>query len=173
MRLGVSFNQYCVSILNQRGHISPQPADALQLVTDLQPLVDAVRKELSERVIGVVLFGSLARGQAREHSDIDLLVVLSSDANFDRDLYDQLPYRTHLGRPVSYNVVRLPGDIRRASSLWFEVAVDGVVLFDLGLALSRTLGALRRLLLEGQFRRRSSYGVGYWERAPSPRGKET
>lgn len=37
------------------------------------------RRELGERLAGVVLFGSVARGDDSEHSDIDLLIEVRGD----------------------------------------------------------------------------------------------
>jgi len=40
-------------------------------------LADWLRKRLGERVANVILFGSVARGEADEESDVDLLVLVS------------------------------------------------------------------------------------------------
>ncbi len=51
--------------------------------TSIQPLLNTVKQEIHqlyrERLDSVYLFGSYARGEASEHSDIDLLVVLNDN----------------------------------------------------------------------------------------------
>ena len=51
--------------------------------------VEALRKSLGERLVGVVLFGSRARGDARADSDWDLLVLAEDlpQNTFDRQLF--------------------------------------------------------------------------------------
>lgn len=51
--------------------------------TDIQPLLshfkDQVRQLYRERLAGLYLFGSYARGDADERSDVDILVVLHDE----------------------------------------------------------------------------------------------
>jgi hypothetical protein len=47
----------------------------LLLQRELSPLVEDLQHGLSEQLWGLVLFGSVARGEARESSDLDLLLV--------------------------------------------------------------------------------------------------
>ncbi|MEM4616765.1 MAG: nucleotidyltransferase domain-containing protein [Archaeoglobaceae archaeon] len=42
----------------------------------LEKLLEALKEKYNERLISVVLFGSVARGEARRDSDIDLLLVI-------------------------------------------------------------------------------------------------
>lgn len=46
-----------------------------------QAFADELQDALGERLEAVVLFGSVARGDEGPHSDVDLLVVLESDAS--------------------------------------------------------------------------------------------
>jgi predicted nucleotidyltransferase len=47
--------------------------------TQLERIVDAIRKGVSPELI--LLFGSRARGEAREDSDYDLMIVLRDGAD--------------------------------------------------------------------------------------------
>ena len=49
-----------------------------------------------------------------------------------------------------------------AGGIWYEAAIDGIVLWDRSLAVSRFLASVRRYLLEGGRTRRTAYGVPYW-----------
>jgi len=44
-----------------------------------------LRKELGEQVVEIKLFGSKARGDSHEESDIDILVVLRADSEENKD----------------------------------------------------------------------------------------
>jgi predicted nucleotidyltransferase len=57
------------------------------------------------RLRGIVLYGSLARNEARPDSDIDILVLLDGPVDFGRDLEASLqalyPLALELGRRIS------------------------------------------------------------------------
>ncbi len=60
-----------------------------ELRTELDRILNRLKKDLSVRF--VLLFGSLARGDVRDHSDIDLIVVKETEKRFlDRldEFYD-------------------------------------------------------------------------------------
>ncbi len=58
-----------------------------------------------ERLRGIVLFGSAARGSAAEDSDIDVLVLLRGPVALGRDLETNIealfPLSLELGQPIS------------------------------------------------------------------------
>jgi predicted nucleotidyltransferase len=61
----------------------------VELKAELERIVNRLKNDPSVRL--VLLFGSLARGDARDHSDIDLIVVKETDKRFlDRldEFYD-------------------------------------------------------------------------------------
>jgi hypothetical protein len=57
------------------------------------------------RLLGVVLFGSAARGQSTPQSDVDLLVLLADPVDYGRDLETNLaalyPLALQIGRRIS------------------------------------------------------------------------
>ena len=57
-----------------------------------------------ERWVGLILYGSEARGESQPDSDIDLLVILRNQVNHDQDMrtcIDVLyPLVLELGRPI-------------------------------------------------------------------------
>ena len=79
---------------------------------------EAIISTMVDRIVGrfgpsrVVLFGSQARGTAREHSDVDLLVVMGNGADKRRTAVE---IRRSLGDlPVSKDiVVATPDEIAR------------------------------------------------------------
>jgi predicted nucleotidyltransferase len=58
-----------------------------------------------QRLLGIVLYGSVARGEAGDESDIDVLVLLADPVNYGRDLEANLralfPLAMRLGRRIS------------------------------------------------------------------------
>ncbi len=122
---------------------------------------------VGESLIGIAVFGSWARGEPTDTSDVDVLVVVDENVPITRTLYrkwDEEPVGWD-GRPVDPHFTRLPADRQPPSALWAEVAIDGMVLTERQLRLSTHLAAVRRVLAEGRLRRRTVHGQGYWTEA--------
>jgi hypothetical protein len=115
-------------------------------------------------LVGVVAFGSWARGRATTASDIDLLVVAERDFALTRSVYGALddPPLTVAGRAVELHVVRLPDRDGRITGVWAEVAIDGIVLFERGMLVSTYLAEVRRGIVGGRLARRTVHGQPYW-----------
>ena len=149
-----SLNDYCVRKLALPGVGRPEAAGVV-----LRASVIA-----GARLAGLVVFGSSARGEAGETSDVDVLIVLDPEVPITRELYrrwDTVPLRWD-GREVEPHFARLPDPEARISGLWAEVAVDGVVLFERELDLSRRLARIRSRIVGGEVTRRWSNGRSYW-----------
>lgn len=164
-RAGLSLNEYCARKLSAPG------------VATVSPAVGAMGRAAAAtggRVVSMVAFGSWARGTAREDSDVDLLIVVPPDVAIERELYrgwdafgeapDGASERWG-GHRVEPHFVHLPGPEDRVTGLWAEVALDGIVLFDPDLALTRHLIALRHRILAGAIVRREVHGHAYWVEA--------
>ena len=154
---GISLNAHCVQRLAAAAGVSPGfegAADTVRRATEL----------MGESLIGIVVFGSWARGEPADTSDIDVLIVIDGDIPITRALYrrwDEVPVAWS-GRPVDPHFVHLPPQRRTPSGLWAEVAIDGIVLHDPRHRLFPRLAAVRRALAEGRLRRRTVHGTGYW-----------
>jgi hypothetical protein len=55
--------------------------------------------------------------------------------------------------------------VARLSGLWAEAAVDGVVLYDRDLSVSRRLVEVRNRIVAGEIVRRRVHGQPYWVEA--------
>lgn len=156
---GVSLNDYCARKLAAPG------LDVFGSATDA---VTRAAKILGSRLVGVAVFGSWARDEMTAQSDVDLLIVAGPGVPITRDLYrtwDQTEL-TWDGHAIEPHFVRLPGAESEVSGLWAEVAVDGIVLFDRGLQLSRRLAEVRRRIVHGGMVRRTVHGQSYWVSEP-------
>jgi hypothetical protein len=154
----LSLNQLCLRAL--AGYLAPgrQPAS---LTPREPPWLLAARRVLGKDLLGAVLFGSEARGEARSDSDIDLLLVTGPNIRLSRRLYslwDEQPG----DEKHSPHFVHLPATPAQAGSIWLEAAVDGIVLHDPEGRIVRLLGQLRRAIASGRLRREAAYGHPYW-----------
>ena len=137
-------------------------------------LLEVVQRQFADTLEGVVLFGSYARGTALPSSDIDILLVLSASVPIDRDLYERWRPLRLAGREVSPLIVSLPGSSEDVRGIWLEIAIDGIVLFDRTLAVSRRLAAVRESIAAGRLKRMMTHGHPYWVPAHDGTGnKET
>jgi predicted nucleotidyltransferase len=75
------------------GHVAIGPLRAL--LDPIAALTDIVRESVGADVEGVILFGSVARGEATMTSDVDLAVIAPAGWDGRTDLEDAV--RTHLG----------------------------------------------------------------------------
>jgi predicted nucleotidyltransferase len=128
-------------------------------------VVERAADVVGPSLVGVVAFGSWARGQAADTSDIDLLVVVDPSFELTRSVYrrwDEQPPLAVDGRPVESHIVRLPVSPSRVTGVWAEVAIDGIVLFERGLRLSSYLADVRRAIVAGRMARRVVHGQPYW-----------
>jgi hypothetical protein len=66
---------------------------------------------------------------------------------------------------VEVHFVHLPGEGSRATGLWAEAAMDGLVLYERGFEVSRRLAAMRHRIVSGRLVRHWSNGQAYWVEA--------
>jgi len=94
---GTVFRQVILGAAGSRG--GDMDADRL-----LQDIKEALRSVHGERLRGVVLYGSEARGAATEDSDIDVLVLLRGPIELGRDIRANIdalyPLVLEVGRPI-------------------------------------------------------------------------
>ena len=153
---GLSLNEYCVRRLAITG-------PAVSLDPGAAALVHRASTLTGPALIGVILYGSWARGEAAGTSDVDVLIVVDETVPLTRDLYrrwDEAPVRWH-SRLIDPHFVRRPRE-PVAGGVWAEAALDGVVLFEREWQLSASLGIIRRDIAAGRLVRRFVHGQPYW-----------
>lgn len=157
---GISLNEYCVQRLG-----GPD-----LLASHRQPIAAVLATALAvagTHLLGVLAHGSWVRGEARDSSDIDLVIVCGRSMALTRDLYRAWDAAAPAweGRTVDGHFVHLPDPGRGPGSLWCELAVEGVVLDDRTGAVSTTLIEVRRAIAHGRFVRKTAHGQPYWTEA--------
>ena len=161
----VSLNEYCVRRL-------AAPPGSLASVGWAADVVLRAAAFAGDALLAVVAFGSAARGQAEDHSDLDVLIVVADGVALDRELYRRwegaAPGDPWSGgeergdRLVDAHFAHLPDPETASPGLWAEVAIDGIVLFERDLLLSSRLAELRRHVADGRLVRRFAQGQPYW-----------
>lgn len=133
---------------------------------------------LGDRLVSVVLFGSVARGDASGNSDIDLLIIAAelptgqfarkrllaaADAAFERDLAEAegAGVETRLAR-----IVRTPEEAARVIPLYLDMTEDAQLLFDRGGFFAGVLERVRRSLQRLGSRRIRQGNTWYWDLKP-------
>lgn len=164
----ISLNRICLERLENR---DPSNIGLCGLPSDSPVpyrLVERLVEHWGSSMVGIVLFGSAARGEATSASDIDLLLVFEPGTELSRQLYaewDEL-LENHLQvlptREISPQLVCLPATPAEAGGLWYEVAIEGIVLWERGLRISRFLCSVREALARGEIMRRTVHGTPYW-----------
>ncbi|RJR44701.1 MAG: nucleotidyltransferase domain-containing protein [Deltaproteobacteria bacterium] len=139
----------------------------------LSQIVTSLKEGLGERLVAIVLYGSRARGQARQASDWDLFIIAS-------DLPAQLWERHILLKrflPAAYRgavslLAKTPLEFEeKISSLYLDIAQDGQILFDPHGYARQRLAELQRLITETGLYRKQSPGGEVWrwrQKPPQP-----
>ncbi len=156
----LSFNEFCVRRLS-----APPDAHGQSAVRSL--VVSRARAVFGERLVGVLVLGSWARGDAAATSDIDVLIVIDPKTALTRELYrawDRDPVSFE-GRSVDAHFAHPSTAGTRPTAVWCEAAVDGLVWYDRDGSVAIRLGEVRRAIAEGQVVRAFAHGQPYWKGA--------
>jgi predicted nucleotidyltransferase len=140
----------------------------------LMAATDRWMADLGDRLLSLVLFGSVARREAKPTSDIDLVVVVEGLprrlADRRRPLLDSWE-RVRAARalpPVEWNlVVKSPAEAQYHSPLYLDIVEDGILIVDRGGLFAVVLGAMRERMRV--LRSRRVYlpdGNWYWDLKP-------
>jgi uncharacterized protein len=124
-------------------------------VREIMPAVRALQQGLGKNIVAVVLFGSRARGDAKEESDWDLLVIA-------KELPERLIERYRMVKDIlpqkcrgQISILAKTQDEFEAAlpSLYLEIALDGLILHDPQDYARVLLQKLRRLIQTKDLRR--------------------
>ena len=144
-------------------------ADPYRIVLDR--LVECLKKNFN--LVSVVVFGSVARGEARKDSDIDLLIIAENlpdryqrFRNFDKaeeclkDLIEELEAK---GYHIYFSpIIKSIEEAKRISPLYLDMVEDAVILYDRNCFFQNILSRLRKRLKELGARRVRLGNKWYW-----------
>ena len=139
---------------------------------------EQVRLALGDRLVSIVLFGSVARGDPSPTSDLDLLIVArdlptgqfarkrllqAADAAFEPALVaaERQGIETRLAR-----IVRTPQEAARPIPLYLDLTEDAVLLYDADGFFAAVLDRLRASLRRLGSRRIREGRHWYWDLKP-------
>jgi len=147
----------------------------------LSQFLRLLKARLGDNLISVVLFGSVARGDAEEGSDVDLLIVSDGfEGSFgerfqhfqeiDKELLE-LETRKKLRRegygtlisPIPLN----PKEVKRHPPILLDILTDGIILYDKNGFIKGELADLRKRLRALKARKvRLPGNRWYWDLKP-------
>ncbi len=154
--------------------VEPNPA-LRQLAVDY---TRALERLLGESLVSVVLFGSVARGEATSLSDIDLLVIARDLPRGRLARQERLsaaddllaPQVEELRKQVVLTdfspVLKTPEEAKCFTPLYLDLVEDAVILYDREGFFSEILAQLRSSLDRLGARRVKRGRIRYWELKP-------
>lgn len=162
--------------------------DARELNEQLRRLAEdyalVAREVLGDNLTSVVLFGSVARGEAGPGSDIDLLVVcreLPTGAFRRRRLVEPIGEQLRVGLRRLWErgvytefteVLRSEEEAARFHPLYLDMAYEAILLYDRDGFFASLLAGLRERLAAMGAKRRRLGRITYWDLKPDFRPGE-
>ena len=135
----------------------------------LKELLDVLLEAFGEKLFSLVVFGSVARSEADEQSDIDILIVadgLPRGRLARQDIFLQLEERLdeRIGseHPYLSPILKTPEEARELAPIYLDMVEDAVILYDRDRFFRQVLDRLRKRLMELGAERRRIGRMRYW-----------
>ena len=128
--------------------------------TLLNNMLKIMKEEFKDDLISVVVYGSVARGDNRNDSDVDLLIIMKNLPKdsmlkrirlFETKVEDKLDLDEYwkMGYYISLSpVLKTPEEAEKFSPLYLDMVYDAVILYDRNYFFTRILQKLRDRLKE-------------------------
>lgn len=138
----------------------------------LDPIVACFKNYLRDDLVSIVLFGSRARGEAREGSDWDLFIIAKDlpAKPFKRVLYIRKPLTGQFHEKICI-IAKTPEEVMSAfPSLYLDLCWDGIALFDREGFFETLRERMRKIISSAGLIRKRDNGEYYWEWKAPPKG---
>ncbi len=138
---------------------------------DCECIVNALKKKLGDDLIAVALFGSYARGDYHERSDIDLLLIAR---NLPENRLKQASFLSHAVAECKRmpSFVPYPPEEFDTSfpSFYLDLGLDAIILYDTNGLLEQRLKRIREIIEEaGLYRTGTRHNFFWnWKNPPKP-----
>lgn len=160
---GLSLNQMTADLIRSGLEEKRPEKKYLRVV---RPLLGKLKREFEADFLGLMIFGSQVRGEATSTSDLDVLIVLEERVPLKRNLYRwwEESFGKSSAPEISPHFVHIPKTAGNASGIWFEVAMEGEIVYQRNRGLRRFLDRVTAEIQSGALQREWSHGHPYWIR---------
>jgi len=142
--------------------------------TLIERLIEALKRKYGDKFISLVVFGSVARGEARKDSDVDLLLVVDSIPKrrlerqrefmeVEKELEGYLNELFDEGYFIDFSpIIKTPEEAMRLSPLYLDMVEDAIIAYDKDNFFAKILGRVRKRLEELGSKRVRMGRKWYW-----------
>jgi len=138
-----------------------------------QNLIACFQQHFGNDLIAVVLFGSRARGEASPESDYDIFLLVKNlpERPIERLLFVRHAIAAKFAEKISITA-RTPGEFESGfPSLYLDLAVDGVILYDAGNYMTKKLQRIQEIIKQAGLERKRFDHQFSWEWENQPKGR--
>jgi len=149
--------------------------------TLIERLIEALKRKYRDKFISLVVFGSVARGEARKDSDVDLLLVIDSIPKrrlerqrefmeVEKELEGYLNELFDEGYFIDFSpIIKTPEEAMKLSPLYLDMVEDAIIAYDKDDFFMKILERVRKRLEELGSKRVRMGRKWYWILKPDYR----
>jgi len=101
--------------------------------SSLKSFIDAILKQKGDRILSIILFGSMAKGNYTKYSDYDILLIVShEELSFKDRLYEYSLPSNGWVEPFVYTQEEVKSMLSTFHPLILDSLKDGLVIYDEG-----------------------------------------